>query len=77
MRCMRYSEDVFGIFGCTFSICVNVYFVAVGVFLGLVLVCGGFIFGTFWCMFRTLVVYFVNVSSCFYWRLVLREDING
>ena len=42
MRCMRYSEDVFGIFGCTFSICVNGYFVAVGVFWGLVMVCGSF-----------------------------------
>ena len=65
MRCMRYSEDVFGIFGCTFSICVNGHFVAVGVFLGLVLVSGGFVSGTFWCVFRTLVVHFVNVRSFF------------
>ena len=32
MLCIRYFEDVFGIFGYTISICVNVYFVAVGVF---------------------------------------------
>ena len=54
---------VFGILGCSFSICLIVYFVAVGVFFGLVLVYLGFIFGSFWCVFRTLVVHFVNVRS--------------
>ena len=34
-------QMAFGILGCTFSICVIVYFVAVGVFWGLVMVCGG------------------------------------
>ena len=33
---------VFGILGCSFSICLIVYFVAVGVFWGLVMVCGSF-----------------------------------
>ena len=35
-------QMAFGILGCTFSICVIVYFVAVGVFWGLVMVCGSF-----------------------------------
>ena len=64
---------VFGILGCSFSICLIVYFVAVGVFWGLVM---EFLFGILWCVFGTLVVYFVNVSLCFYWRLVLTQTLN-
>ena len=36
-------QMAFGILGCTFSICVIVYFVAVGVFWGLVMVCGAYL----------------------------------
>ena len=58
---------VFGILGYTFSICVIVYFVDVGVFWGLVMVCGGHFF--------VRVPYFgrVYVSLCFYWILVLTQ----
>ena len=54
---------VFCILGYTVIICVIVYFVAVGVFWGLVMVCGGH--------FLVRVPYFgrVYVSLCFYWIL--------
>ena len=35
-------QMAFGILGCTFSICVIVYFVAMDVFWDLVMVCGSF-----------------------------------
>ena len=57
MLCIRYFEDVFGIFGYTISICVNVYFVAKGVFFWLG-------FGMFWVyiwFFLVRVLYFGRV----------------